>query len=118
MTKGAAASWLAELEGRGADRPALICQGRSFGYGELVREVAALTGRLEAEGVLAGDLVALLAPPCVEGVVLIHTLLDLGVVMLPLNLRLTEAELISNLELRNGLRAATLRHSFQRDRVC
>ncbi len=63
MTKGAAASWRAELEGHGTDRRALICEGRSLGYDELAREVALLADRLEAQQVLAGDLVALLAPP-------------------------------------------------------
>ena len=91
-------SWRAELERHGSDRQALICEGRSLRYDELAREVAILAHRLEAEGVLAGDLVALLAPPASEGVVLIHALLDLGGVMVPLNLRLTELELVFNLE--------------------
>ncbi len=98
MTRGAAASWRALLERHATDRQALICEGRSLRYGELAREVAALADRLEAEGVLAGDLVALLAPSSSPGVVLIHALLDTGVVMVPLNLRLTETELVFELE--------------------
>ena len=98
MSRTAAASWRAVLEGHGTDRVALVCEGRSLRYDELACEVAALADRLEAEEVLAGDMVALLAPPASEAVVLIHALLDTRAVMVPLNLRLTEAELASHLE--------------------
>jgi O-succinylbenzoic acid--CoA ligase len=98
MTRGAAASWRLELERHDPNRQALICEGRTLRYDELAREVAALADRLEAQGILAGDLAALLAPPSSDGVVLIHALLDRGVVMVPLNLRLTESELAFNLK--------------------
>lgn len=47
---------------------------------------------LEEAGVAEGDLVAVLAPPSIEGVALLFALLDLGAPMLPLNARLSEVE--------------------------
>ena len=47
---------------------------------------------LRDAGIAAGDLVAVLAPPSIEGVALLFALLDSGVPMLPLNARLSETE--------------------------
>jgi O-succinylbenzoic acid--CoA ligase len=79
-------------------REALIFEGRAITYGVLAERVHGLVGALGAAGIRPGEVVALLAPPSAEGVVLIHALLDLGVVMLPLNLRLTEGELAAAIE--------------------
>jgi O-succinylbenzoic acid--CoA ligase len=70
-----------EFEGRGVDRRALA------------GAVVTLGERLAQAGLVAGDLVAVLAPPSLEGVALIHALLDRRYVLLPLNSRLRDREL-------------------------
>jgi len=84
--------WIAGLAGLGDAREALRFEGRPIGYGELGAAVTATADRLIALGIEPGDLVAVLAPASVEGVVLIHAMLATGVVMLPLNARLAEIE--------------------------
>jgi o-succinylbenzoate---CoA ligase len=93
MTGAAGTGWRRELELAAGDREALLFGGQSLSFAELAREVAITADRLEAEGIMPGDRVGLLAPPSKQGVVLIHAMLDRGVVMVPMNLRWTVAEL-------------------------
>ncbi len=86
------AGWLDRLAGQGAGREALVVAERRLDAVALAERASGLAGRLEAVGVEAGALTALLAEPSAAGVALIHALLDRRVVMLPLNLRWTEAE--------------------------
>lgn len=90
--------WQEEIESRGPEREALWVNGRSFSFLEIARAVEAFGDGLASEELVAGELVGLLAPPSGEGFVLIHALLDRGVVMVPLNLRWTAAELRSAIE--------------------
>jgi len=85
--------WLASFAGEHADREALVCEGRSTTYRALASAARGAGVSLEAAGLAAGDLVAVLAPPSRDGVVLIHALFERGVVLLPLNARLAEPEL-------------------------
>jgi len=84
--------WIAGLVGLGDTREALRFEERRFGYGELGAAAKATAECLVALAIEPGDLVAILAPPSVDGIVLIHAMLAQGVVMMPLNARLTEAE--------------------------
>jgi O-succinylbenzoic acid--CoA ligase len=85
--------WTARIAAHGGEREALRSDGRVLDQATLVAGVEALAARLAGVGIEAGDLVAVLAPPSVEGVMLVHAFLDRGVVLLPLNARLGEAEL-------------------------
>ncbi|MBK7952467.1 MAG: o-succinylbenzoate synthase [Deltaproteobacteria bacterium] len=92
------AGWLARFacahrDGAARDAAALVCEDHAYPYTALMAAVRAADGALGAAGFEAGDLVAVLAPPSPAGVVLIHAMLERRVVLLPLNLRLTEVEL-------------------------
>ncbi|WNG36588.1 o-succinylbenzoate--CoA ligase [Archangium violaceum] len=75
------------------DAPALTFAGRGWTYRELDLEVGRWVGALRARGVTAGDRVALLATNHAVGVFLFLALGRLGAVLVPLNARLTRAEL-------------------------
>ncbi|MBJ18707.1 MAG: AMP-binding protein [bacterium] len=85
--------WITGLERFGDAREALLFGGHRLDYAELGGAARATADRLAALGIEVGDLVAILAPPGIEAIVLIHAMLARGVVMLPLNARLTEPEL-------------------------
>lgn len=85
--------WLAHRTRISPRRIALIQEEQHWTYGELNRLVAGMTGQLAAAGVEAGYHIALLLPNRVEYVCLIHALARLGAVLVPLNIRLTDAEL-------------------------
>jgi acyl-CoA synthetase (AMP-forming)/AMP-acid ligase II len=89
---GTREGWIAGLEEWGDEREALCFEGLRMGYGALGIAARSTLDRLRVLGMETGDRVAILAPPSVEGVVLIHAMLAHGIVMFPLNLRLTEAE--------------------------
>lgn len=92
MNRVSGSGWLQRLEGHRGDREALVVEGRSIDYAVLTARSSATAERLQALGVEAGDLVAVLAAPSAAGVALIHAMFDRSFVMLPLNLRLTERE--------------------------
>ncbi len=64
----------------------------SLTWSALAEASRGMQAALEGAGVERGDLVAVLAPPSLEGVALLFAALDLGVPMLPLNARLSEIE--------------------------
>src|SRR5215471_2831510 len=66
---------------------------RKFTYAELDKRINQLTGALATRGIARGDRVALLAPNCAEYFELQFACGRLGAIMLPLNWRLTVAEL-------------------------
>src|SRR5262245_39662472 len=66
---------------------------RKFTYADLHRRTDQLAGWLAARGIGKGDRVALLAPNCAEYFELQFACGRLGAIMLPLNWRLTVAEL-------------------------
>jgi len=92
-------------------------------YPSLATAVREAGRRLESCGLVEGDLVAALAPPSTEGIVLIHALVDRGIVLLPLNARHTEAEQAFALEHSGALwllcsgQTETLRARSLADRV-
>lgn len=77
---------------------ALLFEGRAWSYGELNREIAAWAARLRARGVREGDRLALLTANRPEAVFLLFATRRLGATLVPLNARLTAAELAVQLE--------------------
>ena len=86
------AEWIEAFERVGGDREAVRMDGRSLSYAALADSSRGLARMLEEEGAQPGDVIAVLAPPSLAGVALIHALLDRSGVLLPLNARLTRAE--------------------------
>jgi len=89
--------WLDRFVAPHAEREAIAFEGRTLAHRELACAARAAGDRLAAFGIEAGELVAVLAPPSLEGVVLFHALLERGIVLLPLNLQLREPELVDAL---------------------
>lgn len=85
--------WLSARAQATPKKTALIMGERHWSYGELDRLVDGVCGRLLAAGVEPGQVVAILMPNSLPYVCLIHALARLGAVLLPLNTRLTTAEL-------------------------
>lgn len=100
--------WLAECTAVTPDKIALIIGGRSWRYAELNTLVQNLGGHLQALmagtvqaapgdnsplAIQSASVVAALLPNSLEYVCLIHALARLGLVLLPLNMRLATGEL-------------------------
>ena len=74
-------------------RPALTFEGATLSYAALDRAVNAMAGWLAAKGIAAGDRVALYARNHPDSFITLLAVSRLGAVMVPLNWRLSEAEL-------------------------
>jgi O-succinylbenzoic acid--CoA ligase len=85
--------WLAARAAERPGHPALITHKGVTTYAELEREATRLAARLSALGIGRGDRVAALLPNDALHVQLIHALLALEATLVPLNLRLLEADL-------------------------
>ena len=85
--------WLFEQARVSPDKPALLFEQRGWSYAELDALVEGLCARLITAGVKQGQHVAALMPNRPEFVAVIHALARLGAVLVPLNTRLTPAEL-------------------------
>jgi len=85
--------WLTERTRVTPQRLALLLGTRRWTYGELDTAVSHLAAHLHTQGIRPGDYVAALLPNSFEYVCLIHALARLGAVLVPLNTRLTPAEL-------------------------
>ncbi len=85
--------WLAERARRSPDREALRFGGESRSYAELDRGARRIAGALGRLGVEPGDRVAVAVAPCIEALELLHAAIHCGAVLLPLNTRLTPAEI-------------------------
>jgi len=85
-------AWIDSVERVGGDRDAIRMDTRSVNYAELADLSRAFVRELTSQGAAQGDVIAVLAPPSIVGVALIHAILDRGWVLLPLNARLTAAE--------------------------
>ena len=84
------------LRARAAASPralALRLRQAQYSYGELEALVDGLCGWLQAQGLPANGRVAALLPNSLEYVCLIHALVRLGQTLIPLNTRLTTAEI-------------------------
>ena len=98
------ADWIEGFEAHGPSRVALEFGEERMDYAELSAASRAARDALSLVGIQQGDLVAVLAPPSLAGVALIHGMLQSGIVLLPLNARLSERELLLALQA-SGARA-------------
>src|SRR5574337_643362 len=85
--------WLHQRVLISPDRLALIAGSARWSFRELDERVAQTAHRLSALGVGAGDRVALLLRNGAPFVVLVHAISRLGAIVVPLNTRLTPAEI-------------------------
>ena len=85
--------WLAERVAVSPDAWALLIGEERWTYAQLDLLVNRVYGRLQQEGVQAGDKIGVYMPNCLEYVCVIHALARIGAVLVPINTRLTEAEL-------------------------
>lgn len=86
--------WLPQAAARHPDRPCFErVDGSTLSYGEVADRVARLVGGLRAAGVTRGDRIAIAATDRVEYVESILAAMQLGATYVPLNFRLTEAEM-------------------------
>ena len=85
--------WLAHRAVTTPDRTALVAGGRSWSFAALDAEATRAARALTGHGVGSGDRVATLLPNGERAVVLAHAVLRLGATLVPLNTRLTGAEL-------------------------
>jgi O-succinylbenzoic acid--CoA ligase len=84
--------WLAARAADTPDAAAILVDGRWWRFGELDALASRLCARLAAGGARPGDHVAVLLPNSLPLVVAVFALARLGAVMVPLNTRLTVAE--------------------------
>jgi malonyl-CoA/methylmalonyl-CoA synthetase len=73
--------------------PALVFQGTSLSYGDLMDRVQRAAGWLVGQGLVSGDVLMLQTPRCLAFLEVHLAALALGVVTLPLNPAYTEAEI-------------------------
>lgn len=89
--------WLSARAQTFPDQAAIIWSegwfARQVSYSELNQYVAEFSAQLAAAGVKRGDNVAVLLPNYVGYAIVIHSLIRLGAVLVPLNIRMTAAEL-------------------------
>lgn len=85
--------WLAHRSQASPQKLALIFGERRWTYLELNEAVTLLCSQLAAAGVQPGQHVAVLMPNCPEYIYVTHALARLGATLVPLNTRLTGAEL-------------------------
>jgi fatty-acyl-CoA synthase len=88
--------WLTKRALLSGDREALVDGERRLTYRELNRRVNRLAGSLQALGLAHGDRCAILAYNCLEYVEVIFATAKLGLILVPLNWRLSPAELAFN----------------------
>jgi fatty-acyl-CoA synthase len=75
------------------DRDFLIFEDRSWSYSEVEEDARSLAAALTNLGIEPGDRVAVILPGCPEWVVSLFALAQIGAVVVPLDPRLTQAEL-------------------------
>jgi o-succinylbenzoate---CoA ligase len=86
--------WLHQRALLTPDRLALVIDGQvGWTFGELDQRVARLAGGLRALGVQSGQRVAVRMPNEAPFVLAVHALARLGAVLVPINTRLTQAEI-------------------------
>jgi fatty-acyl-CoA synthase len=89
--------WLTKRAFLGGDKEALVDGERRLSYRELNRRVNRLARSLQVLGLTHGDRCAILAYNCLEYVEVIFAAAKLGLILVPLNWRLSPAELAFNL---------------------
>ncbi|MCA9969941.1 MAG: AMP-binding protein, partial [Anaerolineales bacterium] len=85
--------WLAARAAATPRKPALLIGDRRWRYAELDTAVSRLAAHLHARGVRPGDHLGMLLPNSLTAVCLVHAAARLGAILVPLNTRLTPAEL-------------------------
>lgn len=90
---GSLPDWLTRCAESAPERLAIHCGQVRWSFAELIRQVDRLARQLAAAGVGNGSRVALLALNGLAYVACVHALRRLGAVLVPLNTRLTAAEL-------------------------
>ena len=90
--------WLSARAASAPARIALVAGGRTWTFAQLDADVTRAARRLHDLGVRAGDRVATLLHGGVAGALLPHVALRLGAVLVPLNVRLGDAELAWQLD--------------------
>ncbi|MEW5908519.1 MAG: long-chain fatty acid--CoA ligase [Thermodesulfobacteriota bacterium] len=86
--------WLTKRKQLSKDKEALVDGDRRISYGELDERVNALSHSLQSMGLKYGDRCAILAFNCIEYVEIIFAAAKLGLILVPLNWRLSAEELI------------------------
>ncbi|MGA9571901.1 MAG: AMP-binding protein, partial [Candidatus Acidiferrales bacterium] len=74
-------------------RTAVVCNDERFTYAQMSERVSRLAGALRKAGIRPGDRVAFLSSNCHRLLEAYYGVLEAGAVLLPLNIRLTPAEL-------------------------
>jgi fatty-acyl-CoA synthase len=90
-------SWLTKRALLTPDKEAVVEGERRLNYQQLNRRVNRLASALQASGLLLGDRISILSYNCIEFVEVIMAAAKLGLILVPLNWRLTPAELAFNL---------------------
>jgi O-succinylbenzoic acid--CoA ligase len=85
--------WLRQRADSTPGRMAVVCGRERLNYRDLDRAVDTAASALQSRGVRVGQVVALLSGNSAAFVVAVHAVARLGAVLMPLNLRLTAAEL-------------------------
>jgi fatty-acyl-CoA synthase len=85
--------WLTKRELLTPGKEAVVDRGRRLNYRQLNRRVNCLSRALQGSGLKGGDRVSILAYNCLEFVEVIMAAAKLGLILVPLNWRLTPAEL-------------------------
>ncbi len=83
---------------RAPSKPAMVCDGHSLSYAEMLTHIDAMTASLSARGVGAGDRVALISPNCIEYLELVVAATEPGAMTVLINPRLTAPEIALILE--------------------
>ena len=86
-------SWLVKRELLTPRKEAVVDGGRRLSYEQLNRRVNRLAGALQQTGLVKGDRISFLAYNCLECVEIIMAAAKLGLILVPLNWRLTPSEL-------------------------
>jgi len=86
-------SWLTKREFLTPDKEAVVDGERRLNYRELNRRVNRLAGAFQGLGLKSGDRISILAHNCLEFLETIMATAKLGLILVPLNWRLTAAEL-------------------------
>ena len=90
--------WLKAQARKTPQATALVCEEGTFSYAELAGGAEAVARRLTAAGFARGQRLALLATPSRRYVELVHAAQHAGLVLVPLNERLTVPDLACQLE--------------------
>jgi O-succinylbenzoic acid--CoA ligase len=85
--------WVASRGSSNPDRIALAADGRTWTFAQLDADVTKLARQLASFGVTRGGRIATLLHNCAAAAILPHALLRLGATLVPLNVRLSQAEI-------------------------